>query len=209
MKKAAHTYPFPAHYVTTDIVVFTFRDERLQVLLIRRGEAPFKGQWALPGGFLRPDEELEDCARRELSEETSLREFFLEPFATVGTVGRDPRGRVITVVHLALVRWAAGLRGGTDATDAAWHRVDALPKLAFDHAGLVRAARARMEEMLEERPMLLLKFLPEEFSVADMQALHAAVLAKSRTRRAFYGEPAPQPTEPRIGRMTLPAHKRG
>lgn len=206
MKKRGYTYPYPAHYVTTDIVVFTFREQRLQALLIRRGEAPHKGQWALPGGFLRPDEEIEDCARRELAEETSLAEFFLEPFATVGTIGRDPRGRVITVAHLALVRWEPKVRGGTDAADARWFGVDALPPLAFDHDGIIRAARAKMEQMLQDSPLLLLKFLPEEFSVEDMQALHAAVLAPSRARRAFYRKERPAP--PIIGRIALPPRKR-
>src|SRR5689334_8925913 len=95
-----YTYPFPAHYITTDVVAFTFREACLHVLLVERGQAPHKGKWALPGGFLRPDEELEDCARRELAEETALQHFFLEQFTTVGTLGRDPRGRVVTVGYI-------------------------------------------------------------------------------------------------------------
>src|SRR5688572_7432511 len=121
--KKQHRYPFPAHYVTADIVVFTFKAPRLHVLLVERGNEPFKGKWALPGGFLKPDEELETCARRELAEETSLQTFFLEQFATLGTVGRDPRGRVVTVAWLGLARWQPDVKGGTDTSDARWFPV--------------------------------------------------------------------------------------
>lgn len=193
---SSHTYPYPAHYVTTDIAVFTYRDGRLYLLLVERGGEPFRGMWALPGGFLKPDEELDACARRELAEETSLEQFFLEPFATVGTVGRDPRGRVITVAYLALVRAGGKVRGGSDARDARWFAVDQLPELAFDHDGLVQAARARLEAMLIERPMLLLRFLPEEFTVEQMQAVRAAVLAPAPVRR-FVASGAPLPLETR------------
>ena len=205
-----YTYPYPAHYVTTDIVVFTFKGASLHVLLVERGLEPFKGQWALPGGFLKPDEEIEACARRELAEETALQEFYLEQFGTVGTLGRDPRGRVITVAHLALVRWDPGaVRGGSDAKSAGWFAVDKLPALAFDHAGLVRAARARMEQMLGERPLLLLKFLPEEFSVDDMQALRDALLTKDHRRREFYlGTGMKTPPESVMVREILPAGRR-
>jgi 8-oxo-dGTP diphosphatase len=204
-----HTYPYPAHYVTADIVVFTFKAARLHVLLVERGLEPYKGRWALPGGFLKPDEEIEACARRELAEETALQEFHLEPFATVGTVGRDPRGRVITVAHLALVRWEPGrVKGGSDAKAAGWFPADKLPPLAFDHAGIVRAARARMEEMLGERPMLLLRFLPEEFSVQDMQALRDAVLAPDTRRRDFYLGARVPPPGPVSVREIRPAGRR-
>jgi len=181
-----YTYPYPAHYVTTDIVTFAFTDAHLNILLIERGNDPFQGAWALPGGFLRPDEEIEACARRELTEETALQPFFLEPFATVGTVGRDPRGRVITVAHVALVRWQADVRGGSDARAARWFRADQLPRLAFDHGDLIKAARVRLEQMLAQRPMLFLRFLPEEFTVEQMQAVHNAILAHTPDRAKFY-----------------------
>lgn len=203
--KKPYCYPFPAHYVTADIVVFTFKSQRLQLLLIERGNEPFKGKWALPGGFLKPEEELDACARRELSEETSLQTFFLEQFTTLGTVGRDPRGRVITVGWIGLVRWQPDVKGGSDASAAQWFAVDKLPKLAFDHGELIKQARLRMEQMLQERPMLLLQFLPEEFSIEDMTALQQAVLAPTPGRRDFYratGEPGPRP-KPHIGRITL------
>lgn len=208
--KTKYSYPFPAHYVTTDIVVFTFKAARLHVLLVERGGEPYKGKWALPGGFLRPDEELDDCARRELLEETALEQFFLDPFATVGTVGRDPRGRVITVAYLAFVRWAPGVRGGTDARIAGWYPMDRLPVLAFDHGDLIKSARLRMEQMLNERPMLLLKFLPAEFSIADMEALQRAVLAKTPGRREFYRDASKlslkKPVQ--IGQIRMPGRRK-
>ena len=203
--KKPFCYPFPAHYVTTDIVVFTFKDQCLHLLLVERGNEPFKGKWALPGGFLKPDEELGECARRELAEETALQTFFLEQFMTLGTVGRDPRGRVITVAWLGLARWQDEIKGGTDAADARWFPVDKLPKLAFDHGDIVKQARLRLEQMVQERSLLLLQFLPEEFSIDDMEALQRALLAKTPSRSDFYrktGEPGPRP-KPQIGQITL------
>jgi 8-oxo-dGTP diphosphatase len=203
----SYTYPFPAHYITTDIVAFTFKATQLQVLLIERGQSPFKGSWALPGGFMKPDEELDACARRELAEETSLKTFFLEQFTTVGTIGRDPRGRVITVAHLGLVRWEDQVRGGTDASDARWFPIDELPRLAFDHGELIKLARLRLERMLVEQPMLLLRFLPEEFTIEQMQAVQGAVLARSPERRSFYGR-ATTPPAVALRAMTIPPKKR-
>lgn len=201
-----HSYPYPAHYVTTDIAVFTYRDGRLHLLLVERGGEPYQGMWALPGGFLKPEEELDACARRELAEETALREFFLEPFTTVGTVGRDPRGRVITVAYLALVRWGAQVRGGTDARDARWFALDQLPELAFDHEAIVAAAHARLAQMLADKPMLFLRFLPDEFTIEQMQAVHAAVLAPARPRRRPRGATAA--AAPEI-RPMVPGRARG
>jgi 8-oxo-dGTP diphosphatase len=198
--KKQHCYPFPAHYVTADIVVFTFKAPRLHVLLVERGNEPFKGKWALPGGFLKPDEELEACARRELAEETSLTTFFLEQFAALGTIGRDPRGRVVTVAWLGLARWHPDVKGGTDTSDARWFPVDRLPPLAFDHDELIRLARLRMEQMVAERSLLLLQFLPEEFSIEDMEALQQAVLAKPLARRDPAAGPRPKV---QIGKITL------
>jgi 8-oxo-dGTP diphosphatase len=203
-----YTYPFPAHYITADIVAFTFRAAKLHVLLIERGNAPFRGSWALPGGFMKPDEELDACARRELMEETSLKTFFLEQFTTVGTIGRDPRGRVVTVAFLALVRWEAGVRGGTDARDARWFSVEELPRLAFDHGELIARARLRLERMLVEQPMLLLRFLPEEFTIEEMQAVQGAVLARTPERRSFYRRASDLGNTIELRQMKIPAPPR-
>ncbi len=123
---------YPHYAVTTDVVVFTIREGALHVLLIKRGNTPFRGRWALPGGFLRPDEDLDACAKRELQEETGLRGFYLEQLYSFGAIKRDPRERVITVAYFALIRSdRLALQADTDAAEAAWARVGDLPQLAW------------------------------------------------------------------------------
>src|SRR5262245_12636647 len=117
----AHTYEYPRAALTVDCVVFGFDDGELKVLLIQRGLEPFKGKWALPGGFVRVGETLDDAARRELAEEAGLRDVFLEQLYTFGEVKRDPRERVVSVAYYALVKLAAhNTKATTDATDARW-----------------------------------------------------------------------------------------
>ena len=140
-----YDYPHPA--VTTDIVIFTIRDGRLKLLLIRRGAAPFKGRWALPGGFVGIDEDLEDGARRELAEETGVSGVYLEQLYTFGAPDRDPRERVITVAYYALIPSdRLEIRAATDAEAVGWFALDELPDLAFDHAKIVARAQERRTE---------------------------------------------------------------
>src|SRR4051794_41532192 len=142
MDSQRRTYEWPRPALTVDIALFTVRGTlnglRLEVLLIRRGGAPYKGRWALPGGFVREDEDLPDAAARELAEETGVRGAFLEQVGAVGTPGRDPRGHVVTVVWMGLV---AGdrhrLSAAGDAAAARWFDVAGpgpLPPPALDHA---------------------------------------------------------------------------
>src|SRR6516162_5771379 len=131
----AATYEYPRPALTVDAVVFGLDEEDLKVLLIQRGIEPFQGKWALPGGFVRLDETLEDAARRELEEETGVRQVFLEQLYTFGAVDRDPRERVVSVAYYALVKLSDHrIRGATDAANAKWYPVSKVPKLAFDHA---------------------------------------------------------------------------
>ena len=131
--------------VTVDALVFTLADAGPRVLLVKRGSEPFKGQWALPGGFVDMDEELHDAAVRELAEETGLTGVKLEQMYTFGTVGRDPRGRQITVCFLGIVRGAVAVKGGDDASEAEWWDVGALPQsLAFDHAEVIAMGLAKV-----------------------------------------------------------------
>lgn len=181
-----YTYDYPHYAVTADVVVFTIREEALQVLLIRRGAAPFKGRWALPGGFLKPDEELEACARRELAEETGLSGFYLEQLYSFGAIRRDPRERVITVAWFALVRSdAVTPRAASDAAGAAWTRLDALPPLAFDHGQIIARARGRLAAKLDYST-LAFQLLPERFTMRELQAVYETVLGRPLDRRNFY-----------------------
>src|ERR1043165_750364 len=130
-----YTYQYPRAALTVDCVVFGFDDQELKVLLIERGLEPFKGKWALPGGFVRVDETLDDAARRELEEETGLKDVFLEQLYTFGAVDRDPRERVVSVAYYALVKPADHITAAsTDAAEARWFPVSEVPSLAFDHA---------------------------------------------------------------------------
>src|SRR5262245_53636527 len=136
---------FPAFAVTVDIVVLTIAEGSLHVLLVRRGVAPFAGRWAIPGGFKRPDESLDDAARRELLEETGVDgSRLLRQFGAYGDPGRDPRMNVVTVAYLAVLRDVRGVAGGTDAAEASLVPVSKAlnrgTKLAFDHSRILRDA---------------------------------------------------------------------
>src|SRR5215213_1222251 len=141
-----HTYQYPRAALTVDCVVFGFDDEELKVLLIERGLEPFKGKWALPGGFVRLDETLDDAARRELEEESGLKHVFLEQLYTFGALNRDPRERVVSVAYYALVKLAVHeTKAATDAADARWFPVSKIPDLAFDHAEILAMAFSRLK----------------------------------------------------------------
>jgi 8-oxo-dGTP diphosphatase len=146
-KKGKYVYEWPRPMVTTDAVVFTKSGGKTKVVLIKRGNEPFKGQWAVPGGFVDMDEELEDAAVRELEEETGLTGIPLEQMHTFGTVGRDPRGRQITIVFMGVAaEEQRQLKAGDDAAEAQWFDIDELPEnLAFDHNEMVRFAVRRLK----------------------------------------------------------------
>lgn len=137
--------------VTVDALVFAVGGARPKVLLIKRGKEPFLGEWAVPGGFLELDEELGYCAVRELQEETGLTGVGLSQMHTFGTIGRDPRGRQITVVFAGTVDEELAVTGGDDAAEAAWFDVDGLPEMAFDHAEVVVMGKGRIKEFSKQR----------------------------------------------------------
>lgn len=138
-KKGKYVYEWPRPMVTADALVFTFSKGRAKVLLIKRANEPFKGKWAVPGGFVNMDEELEDAAVRELAEETGLTGIHLEQWHTFGKCGRDPRGRVITVTFLGIVtKEKHHIKAGDDAGEARWFDIEKLPNdMAFDHNEVV------------------------------------------------------------------------
>ena len=180
-----HTYEYPRAALTVDCVVFGLDDEDLKVLLIQRGLAPFEGTWALPGGFVRVDETLEEAARRELEEETGLSQVFLEQLYTFGDVERDPRERVVSVAYYALVTLSDhDVHAATDARDAAWFGVHDVPSLAFDHAGILQMALERLRGKLRYQPIGF-ELLPKKFTLSQLQHLYELVLERELDKRNF------------------------
>ena len=171
--------------VATDSAVFSIRSGRLVVLLIKRGIDPFKGRWALPGGFVSADESLDAGARRELAEEASLSGVYLEQLASFGAPDRDPRGRVVAVAYLGLLRIDAQTpEAGSDASETRWHDVDALPKLAFDHAEVIALARQRLRMKLGYSNIIL-QLMPDVFTLAELQTAIEIVRGSALDKRNF------------------------
>lgn len=181
LQKYCYAYPHPS--VTTDCVIFGFDGGSLMVLLIQRGIEPFKGRWALPGGFLMPNETAEAGALRELKEETGLGNAYIEQFHSYTQPDRDPRERVITIAHLALVKLQE-VRGGDDATDAQWFPVEKVPQLAFDHDMILRDALSKLRERIHFHPIGF-DLLPEKFTLRELQTLYEAILGVRFDRRNF------------------------
>jgi 8-oxo-dGTP diphosphatase len=183
---SSYTYDHPRPALTVDVVIFTLREERLQVLLVQRRSEPFAGEWALPGGFVEIDESLEAAAARELDEETGVEEAYLEQLYTYGEPDRDPRGRVISVAYYALI--PAGTRvqfeGGSDAAEARWFSIEALPSLAFDHAEIVSYALRRLRYKLEYSAVGF-QLLPGEFTLSELQDTYEIILGEKLDKRNF------------------------
>jgi len=187
---------FPAFAVTVDVVVLTMSDTGLHVLLVRRGVPPFEGMWAIPGGFKRPTETLDEAAERELLEETGVHGArLLRQFGAYGDPGRDPRMDVVTVAYFAVLREVGGIAAGTDAVYAARvsasEVLDAKIKLAFDHARIVRDAVERVRVDLG-RTGLATAFVGTTFTLAELRAVYEAVwgvrLDGANFRRSIVGE---------------------
>jgi len=180
-----HCYAYPHPAVATDIALFTIRERRLQLLLVRRGNAPFRGAWALPGGFLGIAEDLEACARRELAEETGIPDLYLEQLYTFGQPDRDPRERVISVAYLGLTPFdRVSPRAASDAADVRWFPFDALPALAFDHERIAALAHRRLVAKLGYSTIAL-QLLPEQFTLSELQGVHEILLDEKLDKRNF------------------------
>jgi 8-oxo-dGTP diphosphatase len=179
------TYEFPRPALTVDCVVFGLDEDELEVLLVRRGLEPFAGRWALPGGFVRLDETLDDAALRELQEETGLEHVYLEQLYTFGTLDRDPRERVVTVAYYALVKLSDHkVKAATDATDAAWFAISDMPELAFDHAEIFDMALARLRNKLRYQPIGF-ELLPKKFTLTQLQRMYEVILERPLDKRNF------------------------
>jgi 8-oxo-dGTP diphosphatase len=179
-------YEHPRPALTVDVVIFTLRENQLHVLLVQRGEEPFAGVWALPGGVVKMTESLEKAACREMAEETGLQDAYLEQLYTYGDPNRDPRGRVVTVAYFALIPSDAPVRkeGGSDARRAEWFRIEALPPLAFDHDQIVVYALRRLRYKLEYTAAGF-ELLPEEFTLSELQHTYEMILGEKLDKRNF------------------------
>ncbi len=173
--KYHYKYPHPS--VTTDCVIFGFDGTRLNVLLIERGNDPYKGCWAFPGGFLNMDESAIEGAKRELYEETGLRDAYIHQFHAFSAPDRDPRERVISIAYFALVR-LTDVKAGDDAAKAQWFPLDEIPPLAFDHDKMLREALKALRRMIHFEPIGV-ELLPENFTKTQLQSLYEAILGKS------------------------------
>ena len=178
-----YAHPHPA--VTTDVVIFTLQDQELKVLLIQRGGEPYKNKWALPGGFVEIDEDLEHAATRELEEETGVAGVYLEQLYTFGKPDRDPRERVITVAYYALVPVdQIHIRAASDAKKVNWFSCARLPQLAFDHKHIITMARRRLASKLDYSTIAL-QFMPEKFTLSELQQVYEIILNESLDKRNF------------------------
>src|SRR5579871_5687595 len=171
--------------VAVDVVIFTIASAELRVLLVKRGVPPFEGTFAMPGGFVHPNESLEEAAFRELREETGVSDVYLEQLYSFGNPDRDPRGRVISVAYFALIASDhSRVSAGSDAAEARWWPVSKLPVLAFDHQEILRYALERLRNKLEYTTVGF-QLLPARFSLTELQEVYEAILGRKLDKRNF------------------------
>lgn len=178
-----HKYEKPS--VTVDIVIFTIQNNDLKVLLVKRNIEPYKDKWAIPGGFIKMEESLEDAAIRELFEETGVKDVYLEQLYTFGDINRDPRGRVITVSYFALINSEKiNLHASTDVSDAQWFSMKSIPNLAFDHKKILTYAIKRLKWKFEYT-LVAFSLLPNKFTISQIQNIYEIVFNKIFDKRNF------------------------
>ncbi len=182
----AYVYEYPRPTLTVDCVIFGLDESsRLKALLIQRPKEPFKGHWALPGGFVDENETIEAAALRELKRETGVENIFIEQLYTFGTPGRDPRGRVVTIAYFALINLTEHQLGDdTDAQDVRWFEINDLPALAFDHQEIINLAIERLRGKVRYQPIGF-ELLPQKFTLSQLQSLYEKIIGKTLNKRNF------------------------
>ena len=181
-----YTYKYPRPALTVDCVVFGLEaNTALKVLLIARKLSPYRGQWALPGGFVQMQESVDEAAVRELQEETGVTDVFLEQLYTFGAVGRDPRDRTISVAYYALINLQEHpVQAASDASDARWFELADLPKLGFDHGEILGCAITRLQSKIRYEPIGF-ELLPTLFTLSQIQNLYEQILERRLDKRNF------------------------
>jgi len=181
----AFEYKYPRAALTVDCIIFGLDKDDLKVMLIQRDIEPFEGQWALPGGFVHVDETLDEAARRELKEETGIRNVFLEQLYTFGDVNRDPRERVVSVAYYALISLEGHkIKASSDARNAAWFSITDMPALAFDHERIFEMALQRLKGKIRYQPIGF-ELLPKKFALSELQRVYELILEKPLDKRNF------------------------
>lgn len=170
------------HEITVDVVILTIKNNSLKVLLVKRTNEPFKGRWAIPGGFIRLSENLDQAALRILKEKTNVENIYLEQLYTFGDPLRRTDARVITCAYFALIR-ESDLHI-TESSDVAWHRISELPPLAFDHKEIIEYSLKRTRERLEMCPVAY-QLLNEKFTLTEMQKAYELIMDKKLDKRNF------------------------
>lgn len=171
--------------LSVDAVVFGYEEGKISVLFIKRKYEPYKGSWAIPGGFILENETLEDAVQRELAEETGVQINYLEQLYTFGNPQRDPRGRVISIAYFALVKPNTfKIKASTDAEDVKWFHLDDIPELSFDHKEILQVAIERLRGKITYEPIGF-ELLDEKFPFSDLEKLYTTVLGRAIDRRNF------------------------
>ena len=173
------------HGIAVDVVLFTIQERTLKVLLVKRRHAPYRGMWALPGGLVGADESVDDAALRELQEETSIGNVYLEQLYTFGELHRDPRGRIITIAYYALVNWQqVRLRARQRVSDASWFAGKRLLPLAFDHERIIKYALERLQNKINYTTVGF-QLLPKQFTLTELQSAYEVILGQRLDKRNF------------------------
>lgn len=184
-QQKGYIYDHPRPAITTDCVIFGFDEGELKILLIERAIEPFKGRWALPGGFIQMEESADECAQRILKKEACLDDIFMEQLYTFTQVGRDPRFRVISIAYFALVKLSHyNAKAGEDAKNLQWFTLSEIPELAFDHNQIVSEAIERLKGKIKYQPIGF-ELLSEEFTLPELHRLYEAVLQSKLDDRNF------------------------